>query len=64
MLQLFVYSSLYAFIFTSVTPKMNENRPVPKSVTVVIVTILLSTIFILFSDGCVCSIYIWSLSSC
>ena len=46
-----VYSSLYTFIFISVTLKMNESRLVPKPVTVVIVTILLLTIFTLFSNG-------------
>ena len=38
-------------MFISVNLKMNESRPVPKPVTVVIVTILFLTIFILFSNG-------------
>ena len=38
-------------MFIPVTLKMSESRPVPKPVTVVIVTILLLTIFILFSNG-------------
>ena len=38
-------------MFIFVTLKMNESRPIPKPVTVVIVTILFLTIFILLSNG-------------